>query len=154
MLSAQVSTFDELRPLRTSELNRLALQAGRNPHLRPAPASSADGGASAEILSSRHGGTGLEPAAVVVIGRRLDGSRSEPMTPFCERGSPPLPGQTTKAPCLQGTSSIDVIVSRLGVVSEGVARRRDASRVPRMCPECVRLFRAQATRNADFQAFF
>jgi len=26
------------------------------------------------------------------------------------------------------------------VVSEGVARRRDASRVPQMCPECVRVF--------------
>ena len=26
------------------------------------------------------------------------------------------------------------------VVSEGVARRRETSRVPRMCPECVRVF--------------
>jgi hypothetical protein len=71
------------------------------------------------------------------------------MTPSSVEGVPPLPGQTTKAPCLQGTASIDVIVSRLGVVSEGVARRRDASRVPRMCLECVPLFRVHGLVGSE-----
>jgi hypothetical protein len=39
------------------------------------------------------------------------------------------------------------------VVSEGVARRRKASRVPHMCPKGVRVFNVQTTVNTVLQAF-
>jgi hypothetical protein len=35
-------------------------------------------------------------------------------------------------------------------VSEGVAKRRDASRVPQMCPKCVRVFDGQTTTKCRF----
>jgi hypothetical protein len=37
-----------------------------------------------------------------------------------------------------------------GGVSEGVARRRDATRVPQMCPECVRVFNEPTTTKCPF----
>jgi hypothetical protein len=35
-------------------------------------------------------------------------------------------------------------------VSAGVARRRGASRVPQMCPECVRMFNGRTTAKCRF----
>jgi hypothetical protein len=39
-------------------------------------------------------------------------------------------------------------------VSEGVARRRRTSRVPEMCPECVRVFLKQTTTKCQFAGTF
>jgi hypothetical protein len=46
---------------------------------------------------------------------------------------------TTVAP-EQGFWLMYCLTSSYRTLSQGVARRRDASRVPRMCPECVRVF--------------
>ena len=60
------------------------------------------------------------------------------------------PRRATTAPYEQGLlRKIRVSVPRRHV-SEGVARRRSASRVPQMCPKCVRVFREQTTINARF----
>ena len=53
-----------------------------------------------------------------------------------------------------GISSIKHSTAVPETVSQGVARRRDASRVPQMCPECVRAFYEQTTRSGHLQAFF
>jgi hypothetical protein len=64
----------------------------------------------------------------------------DPMTPSLQRGGRSLAHSDNGRVLFAGTSSIDAIASRAGGVSEGVARRRDASRVPQVCPKCVRVF--------------
>ena len=39
-------------------------------------------------------------------------------------------------------------------VPEGVARRHAASRVPQMCPKCVRVFFRQTTTSVNLQALY
>jgi hypothetical protein len=47
-------------------------------------------------------------------------------------------------------SSIEALAPPTDRVTQGVARRRGASRVPQMCPECVRVFNGQTTAKCQF----
>jgi hypothetical protein len=73
-----------------------------------------------------------------------------PMTPSLWRGGRSLADSDNGRALFAGISSIDAIVPRTGGVSGGVARRRDASRVPQVCPECVRVFNGQTTTKGRF----
>src|ERR687896_144507 len=59
--------------------------------------------------------------------------------------------ETTDAP-EQGFLLMYSSTASRSIVSQGVARCRDASRVPEMCPECVLVFLSKTTRDAHLQA--
>jgi hypothetical protein len=104
--------------------------------------------AAAIVLASR--------ASRLNVLRRFSTSKSEEyaaplfMTPSLQRGGRFLALSDNDRVPFPGILSIDLLVSRREVVSEGVGRRRDASRVPQMCPECVRVFSAQTTLRCQF----
>jgi hypothetical protein len=75
------------------------------------------------------------------------------MTPSLWRRDRSLANSDNERIPFAGISSIDAIASRLEGGSEGVAKRRGASRVPSMCPEIVRAFNKQTTETADLQDF-
>jgi hypothetical protein len=58
--------------------------------------------------------------------------------------------QTTIVRAFQGFVDRGGSCHACEVVPESVGRRRDASRVPQVCPECVRVFNAQATTKCRF----
>ena len=51
---------------------------------------------------------------------------------------------------LAGDFLVNLSTSLFTDVSEDDARRRSASRVPQMCPECVRVFSGQTTTKCRF----
>ena len=55
------------------------------------------------------------------------------------------PTQATEAASVQEVSLPDSSTAFAADVSEDAVRGRRASRVPRMCPECVRVLNAQTT---------
>ena len=98
------------------------------------------------------GATGLETATSGVTGpRHREVSRSDSDDPLSvERGVALSPTQTTVVLHLQGFRRSTRSCPCTGGVWEGVARRRDASRVPQVCPECVRVFNGQTTTKCRF----
>jgi hypothetical protein len=60
------------------------------------------------------------------------------------------PSQTTVQAPKQGFCRATCSGSGCRTVSAGVARRRGESRVPQMCPECVRMFNGRTTTKCRF----
>jgi hypothetical protein len=73
---------------------------------------------------------------------------------LCREGVTVSPCQTTPQALLQGLRGS--MCSRLPCkhASGDVTRRRRASRVLQMCPECVRVFSGQTTTKANLQALY
>ena len=76
-------------------------------------------------------------------------ARRHPLWRYVVGGSPI---EATRAR-LQGLRRRPASTPSRRVVSRGVARDRDASRLPEMYPQCTRVLHEQATRNAYLQAF-
>jgi hypothetical protein len=71
-------------------------------------------------------------------------------SPHCREEVTRSPDQTTTVASLQGFRRLKRSSLARKVGSEGAARRRGASRVPQMCPKCVRLFDQQTTTKCRF----
>jgi hypothetical protein len=71
-------------------------------------------------------------------------------SPHCREEVTRSPDQTATVASLQGFRRLKRSSLARKVGSEGAARRRDASRVPQMCPKCVRLFDQQTTTKCRF----
>jgi hypothetical protein len=82
-------------------------------------------------------------------GRRGAAQRPPP----CREGVEILPIQATKMTSEQGFLGWSGSPRSCKSVSMGAARRRNASRVPPMCPLCVRVFFVPTTQHAHLQVF-
>src|SRR6266498_1332764 len=60
------------------------------------------------------------------------------------------PARATLSALQQGFRLKTCSIASRGTVSGVAAKRRDASRVPQMCPECVRVFLVQTTLKCQF----
>jgi hypothetical protein len=100
------------------------------------------------------GATGLEPATLLGMTGWSQAENEATLTPSLEGGGHVLAHQGNRGCSFARLSRERASKPSSRAVSEGVARRRGASRVPEMYPRRTRVLLRQTTKNADLQAFY